>query len=54
MLEKKVAKFDADEAKKLPSIKNHHPAAASPIVIQLPSEKFGHPEDKRGRRRRRA
>jgi hypothetical protein len=51
MLEKEVAKFDADEAKELKLITDRYPAsapgrksAAPPIVIQLPLEKFGHPD----------
>jgi hypothetical protein len=49
MLEKEVAKFDADEAKELQLIKDIHamPAprqkpAIQPIIIPLPVEKFGH------------
>jgi hypothetical protein len=49
MLEKEVAKFDADEAKELQLIKGSHAAPAprhkpiiQPTIIQLPSEKFGH------------
>jgi hypothetical protein len=47
MLEKEVAKFDEDEAKELRLIQDSHPAprqkpAAGPIIIRLPSEKFGH------------
>jgi hypothetical protein len=49
MLEKEVAKFDEDEANELQLIKDSHPPpapkqkpAARPIIIQLPTEKFGH------------
>jgi hypothetical protein len=49
MLEKEVAKFDADEAKELQLIEENYPAsaprrkpAARPVIIQLPLEKFGH------------
>ena len=47
MLEKEVAKFDEDEAKELQLIKDSYPAprqkpAARPVIIQLPTEKFGH------------
>lgn len=49
MLEKEVAKFDADEAKELQLIEDNYPASASrrkpsarPVIIQLPLEKFGH------------
>ena len=49
MLEKEVAKFDEDEAKELQLIQDSYPApaskqkpAAQPIIIQFPSEKFGH------------
>ena len=49
MLEKEVAKFDEDEAKELQLIQDSYPAnaprqkpAARPIIIQLPTEKFGH------------
>jgi hypothetical protein len=47
MLEKEVAGFDEDEAKELQSIKDSHPVpgpkpAAEPVIIQLPTEKFGH------------
>jgi hypothetical protein len=49
MLEKEVAKFDEDEAKELQLIQDRYPAhapkqkpAARPIIIHLPSEKFGH------------
>jgi len=49
MLEKEVAKFDEDESKRLQLIKGIHAApapkqkpAARPIIIQFPSEKFGH------------
>ncbi len=49
MLEKEVAKFDEDEARELQLIKDSYatPApkpkpASEPIVIPLPSEKFGH------------
>jgi hypothetical protein len=49
MLEKEVAKFDEDEEKELQLIKDSYPAPAPkprpvsrPIIIQLPTEKFGH------------
>jgi len=47
MLEKEVARFDEDEAKELQLIKGRHPVpvqkpAVSPVIIQLPWEKFGH------------
>ena len=49
MLEKEVAKFDADEEKELQLIKDSYAApaprqkpAAQPIIIQLPVEKFAH------------
>ena len=49
MLEKEVAEFDEDEAKELQLIKDSYPApaprqkpAADPIIIQIPTEKFGH------------
>jgi hypothetical protein len=47
MLEKEVAKFDEDEEKELQLIKDSYPAPRQkpvprPIIIQLPTEKFGH------------
>jgi hypothetical protein len=47
MLEKEVVRFDEDDAKELQFIKDSHPAAgpkpaAEPVIIQLPTEKFGH------------
>jgi len=49
MLEKEVAKFDEDEAKELQLIQDSYPTpepkqkpAARPIIIQFPTEKFGH------------
>jgi hypothetical protein len=49
MLEKEVAKFDADEAKELKLIENNHresaptrKPAAQTILVQFPTEKFGH------------
>jgi hypothetical protein len=49
MLEKEVAKFDEDEAKELHLIQDGYAATApkqkpaiQPVIIQLPSEKFGH------------
>jgi hypothetical protein len=49
MLEKEVAKFEADEAKELQLIEDNYPASApqrkpadQPIMIQLQLEKFGH------------
>jgi hypothetical protein len=45
MLEKEMAKFDLDEARELQLIKDSHATlkpAVRPIVIPLPSEKFGH------------
>ena len=49
MLEKEVAKFDEDAAKELRWIKDTDSipapkpkAAVGPIIIQLPTEKFGH------------
>src|ERR1700679_1101016 len=49
MLEKEVAKFDEDEEKELQLIKDSYAApaprqkpAARAIIIQLPTEKFGH------------
>jgi len=49
MLEKETEKFDEDEAKELQLIKDSYPApapkqkpAVEPIVLQLPTERFGH------------
>ena len=49
MLEKEVAKFDEDEEKELQFINEGYAAPASrqkpaarPIIIQFPTEKFGH------------
>jgi hypothetical protein len=47
MMEKEVAKFDEDEEKELQLIKDSYPApkqkpASRPIIIRLPTEKFGH------------
>ncbi|MGA2030310.1 MAG: hypothetical protein ABSG87_09595 [Verrucomicrobiota bacterium] len=49
MLEKEVAKFDEEEAEELRSIQASYVAPArkqkpvtQPIIIPLPSEKFGH------------
>jgi hypothetical protein len=49
MLEKEVAKFDADEAKELQLIENNHSVSApkrkpavQTIIVQFPMEKFGH------------
>ena len=46
MLEKEVARFDEDEAKELQWIKDCRPVpvqkpVVTPVVIQLPWEKFG-------------
>jgi hypothetical protein len=49
MLENEVAKFDEDEAKELKLIQDSYAApapkqkqATEPIIIQLPTEKFGY------------
>jgi hypothetical protein len=47
MLEKEVAKFDEDSTRELQMIKDicpapRHKPATGPVIIQIPTEKFGH------------